>query len=61
MPLGTEVGLGTCGIVLDADSALPLGKGHNSPPTLRPTSIVAGGTPISATAELFYMCFSVKK
>jgi len=50
MPLGVEVGLGLGYIVLDGDSA-PRRKGHSSP-TLRPMSIVAERSPISAATEL---------
>ena len=50
MPLGTAVDLGPGHIMLDGDSAPP-GKGHSSPPPLRPMSIVAKRSPISATAE----------
>jgi len=49
--LGKEVSRGPGQIVLDRDPA-PHGKGHSSPPTFRPMSIVAKRTPISATAEL---------
>ena len=42
MPLGTEVGLGPGGIVLDGDPA-PHGEGHSSPsPTFRPTLLWHG-------------------
>jgi len=40
MPLGTEVGLGPCDIVLDGDPAPPQ-KGGTAAPTFRPMSIVA--------------------
>jgi len=50
MPLGTKVGLGPGRIVLHGDQ-LPLPKGAQ-PPNLRPMSIVAKRSPISATAEL---------
>jgi len=51
MPLGKEVGLGPGHIVLDGD---PVGtQPPQQPlPTLRPMSIVAKRSPISATAEL---------
>jgi len=49
MPLGTEVGLGPGGIVLDEDPAPPR-KGAQQPPTVRPTALAR--SPISATAEL---------
>ena len=56
MPLGTEVGLGPGDIVLDGNLAHPRkGKGHSSPHTLRPMSIVAKRSPISATAELMLL------
>jgi len=51
LPLGTEVGLGTDHIVLDGDPA-PHGKGHSM-------SIVAKQSPISATADLFFL-FSLR-
>jgi len=41
MPLGTKVGLGPCHIVLDGDPAPPRRKGHSSPASFRPMSIVA--------------------
>jgi len=50
MPLGTKVGLGSGDSVLDGHSA-PLQNGGTAP-TFRPMSIVAKGSPISATAEL---------
>jgi len=43
MPLGTEVGFGPGDIVLDGDPA-PHGKGHSSPRTFWPMSIVANGS-----------------
>jgi len=53
MPLGTEVGLGPCDIVLDGDPE-PLKRGA-ALPNFRPVSIVAKRSPVSATAEhLFY-------
>jgi len=56
MPLGTEVGLGPGDIVLDGNSAHPRkGKGHSSPHTLRPVSIVSKLSPISVTAELLLL------
>jgi len=52
VPRGTEVGLGADHIVLDGDSALPR-KGAQQPrPTIRPVSIAAKRSPISATAKL---------
>ena len=51
MPLGTEVGLGPCHIVLGGDLAPPKKRGTVSP-TFRPMSVVAKWLPISATAEL---------
>jgi len=50
MPLGMEVDLSPGNIVLDGD---PAKKGHSTPPTFRPMSIVvvAKWSPISATAE----------
>jgi len=52
MPLGVEVGLGPGDIVLDWDSSSPMhGKGHSSPRTFRPMSIVVKRLPISATAK----------
>jgi len=53
MPLGsTEVGLGPRDIVLGPISS-PTERGTRSP-TLRPMSIVAKRSPISATAELLF-------
>ena len=50
VPLGMEVGLGPAGgIVLDGDPA-PLKA--QQPPTLRPMSVAAKRSPISATVEL---------
>ena len=49
MPLGRAVDLGDT--LLDGDPAPPPRKGHNSPPSFRPTSIVAKRSPISANAE----------
>jgi len=51
MPLCTEIGLGPRDIVLDKDPAPPTERG-TAVPTFRPMSIVAKGSPISATAEL---------
>jgi len=52
MPLDTEVDLGPGHIVFDG-AQLPPGKGHSSPPpSLRPMSVVAKPSPISATTEL---------
>ena len=50
-PLGTEADLGPGHIVLDGDPALPR-KGHISPRSFRPMSIVGKRSPILATAEL---------
>jgi len=50
MPLGTEVGLGPGGIVLDEDPAPPRKGAQQPPPTFWPTALVR--SPISATAEL---------
>ena len=55
MPLGTEIGLGLGHIVLDKDPAPPQ-KGH-SPLNFRPMSVVAKRSPISATAEHFFLNF----
>jgi len=52
MKLRKQVGLELGHIVLDADPALPSRKGHS--PNLRPISIVAKRSPISATAEHLY-------
>jgi len=54
MPLGTEVDLGPGHIVLDG-AHVPPRKGHSSPPSFRPMSIVAKRSPISATAELLFV------
>ena len=51
MPLSTVVGLGPGDIMLDGDPASPR-KRHSSPPLLRPMSIAAKRSPISAIAEL---------
>ena len=53
MPFGREVGLGPGDIVLDGDSGPTTEGGTAAPATIRPMSIVAKRTPISATAELF--------
>jgi len=50
MPLGTEVGIGPCDIVLDGDSAPPPTEG-TAAPSFRP---------ISATAELLSVFSYVK-
>ena len=50
-----EISLSRGGTVLDKDIQLPLPrKGHISPSTFRPTSIVAKRSPILATAELLF-------
>jgi len=56
MPLGTEVGLGPCHIVLDGNTVPPR-KGAQQPPpaTFRPMSMVAKRSPISAIAELLFI------
>ena len=53
MPLGREVGLSPGHIVLDGDPPAPPPKGHS--PNFRPMSIVAKWSPISATAEHFFV------
>jgi len=53
MPLSMEIDLGLGDIVLDGDPAPPE-RGPSSPPSLRPVSIVAKRSPISAAAE--YLC-----
>ena len=54
MPLAREAEIGPGHIVLDGDLALPR-KGHSSPLSFRPMSIVARRSPISTTTEhLFY-------
>ena len=55
MPLGTEVDLSP----LCWGRASP-GKGHSSPPSFRPISIVAKRSPISDTAELLLSMFMVE-
>ena len=50
MPLGTEVGLGPCDIVLDGELAPLTGKGHSSPQFSAHLFALAQ-SPISATAE----------
>ena len=59
MPLGTKVGIGPGDIELDRDP-FPLKRGHSCPTTLRPTSIVARRSPISATAELLLRSYHGK-
>jgi len=54
MPLGGEVGLGPGHIVLDGDPAPPPLKGH-SLPSFWSMSVVAKQSPISATAEHFFI------
>jgi len=54
MPHGEELGLSPGDIVLDGSDGTQLPssqKGHSSLPNFRPMSIVAKGSPISATAE----------
>jgi len=51
MPLRTEVGLDPDYFVLDGDPEPPTER-YTTAPTLRPMSIVAKWSPISATAEL---------
>jgi len=53
MTLGMEIGLGPGHTVLDGNPAPPW-KGAQQTPTFRPMSVVAKGSPISATAELLY-------
>jgi len=55
VPLGTEVGLGPDDIVLDGDSAAPR-KWHSSP-HLFGACLLWPRSPISATAELFFVLF----
>jgi len=50
MPLGTEVDLGQGHIALDGDPVLPTERG-TAAPTVRPMSIVANRSPVSAAAE----------
>jgi len=52
MPLDMEVDLGTGHNVLDR-AQLPSWKGAQQPPSLRPMSIEAKRSPISATTELY--------
>ena len=54
MPLGTEVGLGPCDVVLDGNPAPPTERG-TARPTFRPMSTVAKRSPISETAELLFV------
>ena len=49
LPLGVDVGLGPGVIVLGRDPAAIPPKGAQQPPTLRPMSVVAKRSPISAT------------
>jgi len=54
IPLGTEVGIVPGDIVLDGDSASPTERG-TAAPTFWPMSIVSKRSPISATAEFFFV------
>jgi len=55
VPLGNEVYLGPCHIVLDGDPYPPPRKGAQQPPTFGPMSTVAKRSPISATDELLLL------
>jgi len=55
MPLGMEVGLSPGHIVLDGDPVLPRKGAQQPPPTFRPMSTVAKRSPISETAELWFV------
>jgi len=57
MKLGTKVGLSPDHTVLDGDLASPTERG-TAAPTFRPMSTVAKRSPISATAELLFLCLS---
>jgi len=59
MLLGTEVRRGQGDIVLDGHPAPPTERGiaQHPPHTFRPMSIVAKGSPVSATAELLCCVF----
>ena len=57
IPLGTEVCLGAGHIVLDVDPS-PQRKGAQQPTTVRPMSIMAKWSPISAVAKLFLLFVS---
>jgi len=52
IPLGTEVDVGPGDIVLDGDTALARKGAQQPPPTFEHMSIVAGQSPMSATAEM---------
>jgi len=54
MPFGTEVGLGSGHIVLDGDPAPPR-KGTQKPPSHFSAHFALARSPISATAELFFV------
>jgi len=55
MPLGTEVGLGLGGIVLDGDPAH--GKGHSSPTPLFSACLLwPNGCPSTVSELLYGMC-----
>ena len=63
MPLGSGVGLGPGDIVLDGDplgdSAPPPPNKGTAAPTFRPMSIVAKGSPISASDLLLFILLFV--
>ena len=53
MPPGTEVGLGPSNVNV-VEQAAPHGKGHSSPHSFRPMSVVVKRSPISVSAELLF-------
>jgi len=55
LSLGTDIGLGPGHTVLDGNPAPHTERSTAAPVTFRPMSIVSKLSPISATAELFYL------
>jgi len=53
MPLGTEIGLGPGGIVLDGDAACHMERGTAAHPYFSAHFVLAW-SPMSATAELLF-------
>jgi len=60
MPLGTEVGFDPGDTVLDGDRAPPTERG-TAALTFRPMSVLAKGSPISATVELLFPNIQTRK
>jgi len=57
MPLGTEVGLGPCHIVLDGDPARTKEKVTAPPSILGPCLLWPKRSPVSPTAEHLFTCY----